>query len=41
VVPDDWKEAVADADTGLVERIPYELCAGVAAQGDPAPGDLG
>lgn len=30
VVPDDWSEAVAGADTGLVERIPYELCVLVA-----------
>jgi hypothetical protein len=30
VVPDDWREAVVDADTGLVERIPYELCVLVA-----------
>ena len=26
VVPEDWREAVVDADTGLIERIPYELC---------------
>ncbi|MEU7988679.1 Tn3 family transposase [Streptosporangium canum] len=26
VVPEDWREAVVDPDTGLVERIPYELC---------------
>ncbi|MGH7743885.1 MAG: Tn3 family transposase [Candidatus Dormibacteria bacterium] len=26
VVPQDWRDAVIDADTGLVERIPYELC---------------
>lgn len=30
VVPDDWREAVLDPDTGLVERIPYELCVLVA-----------
>ena len=30
VVPDDWREAVVDPDTGLVERIPYELCVLVA-----------
>ncbi|MGV9599487.1 Tn3 family transposase [Streptosporangium sandarakinum] len=30
VVPDDWREAVADPDTGLIERIPYELCVLVA-----------
>jgi hypothetical protein len=30
VVPDDWAEAVIDADTGLIERIPYELCVLVA-----------
>ncbi|MGH3249266.1 MAG: Tn3 family transposase, partial [Trebonia sp.] len=30
VVPEDWAEAVIDADTGLVERIPYELCVLVA-----------
>ncbi|MET8335986.1 Tn3 family transposase [Streptosporangium canum] len=30
VVPEDWREAVVDADTGLVERIPYELCVLVA-----------
>jgi TnpA family transposase len=30
VVPDDWAEAVVDADTWLVERIPYELCVLVA-----------
>lgn len=26
VVPDAWREAVVDEETGLVERIPYELC---------------
>jgi len=26
VVPDDWREAVVDQDSGLIERIPYELC---------------
>jgi hypothetical protein len=26
VVPDDWRNAVVDGGTGLVERIPYELC---------------
>ncbi|MGH3810806.1 MAG: Tn3 family transposase, partial [Pseudonocardiaceae bacterium] len=26
VVPEDWRQAVIDADTGRVERIPYELC---------------
>jgi hypothetical protein len=26
VVPEDWREAVCAPDTGLVERIPYELC---------------
>jgi TnpA family transposase len=30
VVPEDWKEAVVDPDTGLIERIPYELCVLVA-----------
>jgi Tn3 transposase DDE domain len=30
VVPDDWRDAVVDEDTGLVERIPYELCVLVA-----------
>jgi TnpA family transposase len=30
VVPEDWREAVVDEDTGLVERIPYELCVLVA-----------
>jgi TnpA family transposase len=30
VVPGDWVEAVIDADTWLVERIPYELCVLVA-----------
>jgi hypothetical protein len=30
VVPDDWREAVLDEDTGLIERIPYELCVLVA-----------
>ncbi|ACZ85020.1 DUF4158 domain-containing protein [Streptosporangium roseum] len=30
VVPDDWKDAVVDPDTGRVERIPYELCVLVA-----------
>ncbi|MER5321697.1 DUF4158 domain-containing protein [Streptosporangium roseum] len=30
VVPEDWKEAVVDPDTWLVERIPYELCVLVA-----------
>ena len=30
VVPDDWREAVVDEDTGLVGRIPYELCVLVA-----------
>jgi hypothetical protein len=30
VVPDDWREAVLDPDTGLIERIPYELCVLVA-----------
>ncbi|MER5622151.1 Tn3 family transposase [Streptosporangium sp. NPDC002544] len=30
VVPEDWREAVVDPDTGLVERIPYELCVLVA-----------
>ncbi|MEU6745365.1 hypothetical protein ABZ914_03975 [Spirillospora sp. NPDC046719] len=30
VVPEDWVEAVIDADTWLVERIPYELCVLVA-----------
>jgi len=30
VVPDDWRAAVVDEDTGLIERIPYELCVLVA-----------
>lgn len=30
VVPNDWREAVVDPDSGLVERIPYELCVLVA-----------
>ncbi len=30
VVPQDWKEAVVDPDTGMIERIPYELCVLVA-----------
>lgn len=30
VVPEDWREAVIDPDSGLVERIPYELCVLVA-----------
>jgi TnpA family transposase/ribosomal protein L17 len=30
VVPEDWREAVLDAETGLIERIPYELCVLVA-----------
>jgi len=30
VMPEDWRDAVLDADTGLVERIPYELCVLVA-----------
>lgn len=30
VVPDDWREAVVDPDSGRVERIPYELCVLVA-----------
>jgi hypothetical protein len=30
VVPDDWRDAVVNEDTGLVERIPYELCVLVA-----------
>jgi TnpA family transposase len=30
VVPDDWRDAVVDEDTSLVERIPYELCVLVA-----------
>jgi hypothetical protein len=30
VIPEDWKEAVVDPDTGLIERIPYELCVLVA-----------
>jgi hypothetical protein len=30
VMPEDWKEAVVDPDTGLIERIPYELCVLVA-----------
>jgi hypothetical protein len=30
VVPEDWAEAMIDAETGLVERIPYELCVLVA-----------
>ena len=29
-MPDDWRDAVVDEDTGLVERIPYELCVLVA-----------
>lgn len=30
VVPDDWRDAVLDPGSGLVERIPYELCVLVA-----------
>src|SRR5260370_11467110 len=30
VVHDDWREAVVEGDTGLVEGIPYELCVLVA-----------
>jgi Domain of unknown function (DUF4158)/Tn3 transposase DDE domain len=30
VVPDDWRDAVVEGGTGLVERIPYELCVLVA-----------
>jgi TnpA family transposase len=30
VVPDDWREAVVDQESGLIERIPYELCVLVA-----------
>jgi TnpA family transposase len=30
VVPDDWRDAVVDPDTGRIERIPYELCVLVA-----------
>ncbi|NRQ34532.1 hypothetical protein HII36_22175 [Nonomuraea sp. NN258] len=30
VVPEDWRDAVLDPDSGLVERIPYELCVLVA-----------
>jgi hypothetical protein len=30
VVPEDWQEAVIDPASGLVERIPYELCVLVA-----------
>ncbi|WP_345406644.1 Tn3 family transposase [Nonomuraea salmonea] len=30
VVPEDWRDAVLDLDSGLVERIPYELCVLVA-----------
>ncbi|PRX59564.1 hypothetical protein B0I32_1197 [Nonomuraea fuscirosea] len=30
VVPDDWRDAVLDLDSDLVERIPYELCVLVA-----------
>ncbi|MGH3843499.1 MAG: Tn3 family transposase [Pseudonocardiaceae bacterium] len=30
VVPEDWREAVVEAETGLIERIPYELCVLVA-----------
>ncbi|MEV0314848.1 hypothetical protein [Nonomuraea fuscirosea] len=30
VVPDDWRDAVLDPDSDLVERIPYELCVLVA-----------
>jgi hypothetical protein len=30
VVPDDWRDAVVDDGTGLVERTPYELCVLVA-----------
>ncbi len=29
-MPDDWRGAVLDPDSGLVERIPYELCVLVA-----------
>ncbi|GAA3507742.1 hypothetical protein GCM10023075_64820 [Streptosporangium album] len=30
VVPEDWRDAVVDPDTGRIERIPYELCVLVA-----------
>ncbi|MEV0972137.1 Tn3 family transposase [Microtetraspora glauca] len=30
VVPEDWRDAILDPDTGLIERIPYELCVLVA-----------
>ena len=30
VVPDDWRDAVVDPESGRVERIPYELCVLVA-----------
>jgi len=30
VVPDDWRDAVVEGGTRLVERIPYELCVLVA-----------
>ncbi|MEU6711919.1 DUF4158 domain-containing protein [Nonomuraea sp. NPDC046802] len=30
VVPEDWRDAVLDFDSGLVERISYELCVLVA-----------
>jgi hypothetical protein len=42
VVPEDWKEAVVDPDTGLIERIPVRtMRACRAAQGDPSTRDLG
>ncbi|MFI0487471.1 Tn3 family transposase [Actinomadura sp. 9N215] len=30
VVPDDWRDAVVDAESGRIERIPFELCVLVA-----------